>query len=147
MDEAQDPTNALETVLGACVEILLAAHDVKAARASADELSSIAAALDAPFLRAVALHSQGAVLLAEGDARAALASLRLAAKAWQSLDAPYHRARVRALIGLACRALGDHDSARMEFDAACQVFQQLGAAPDIAWIRPVGRARQGRRAD
>ena len=134
VDEAQDP-RARSRVLGACIEILLEAHDVQAARAKADELSSLAAALDAPFLRAVALHAQGAVLLAEGDARRALASLRLASKAWQSLDAPYHRARGRALIGLACRALGDHDSARMELDAAGQVFQQLGAAPDIAWIK------------
>jgi DNA-binding CsgD family transcriptional regulator len=122
-------------LLGASVEILLVANDVKAARAGADELSSIATAFDAPFLRAVARHSQGAVLLAEGDARAALASLRLAGKAWQSLDAPYHGARVRVLVGLACRALGDHDSARMEFDAACRVFQQLGAAPDLASMK------------
>ena len=142
VDEAQD-RRTRSRVLGACVEILLGAHDVKAARVNADELASIAAALDAPFLRAVALHSQGAVLLAEGDARAALASLRLAAKVWQSLDAPYHHARVRALIGLACRALGDHDSARLEFDAACQVFRQLGAAPDIARIGEIRDLPEG----
>ena len=146
VDEAQDQKTR-SRVLGAYVEILLAAHDVKAARAGADELSSIAAALDAPFLHAVALHAQGAVLLAEGDARAALASLRAASNAWQRLDAPYHSARVRVLVGLACRALGDHDSARMELDAACRIFQQLGAAPDIAWLKDLSRTcRQERPA-
>ncbi len=138
VDEARD-RKTRSRVLGAYVEILLAAHDVKAARAGAEELASIADAFDAPFLRAVALHSQGAVLLAEGDARAALASLRTSADAWQRLDAPYHGARVRVLVGLACRALGDHDSARLELEAACRVFQQLGAAPDIAWLKDLSR--------
>jgi DNA-binding CsgD family transcriptional regulator/Flp pilus assembly protein TadD len=139
LDEAQDPRTR-SRVLGTAVEILLAAHDIEAARRCADELLAIAGDLDAPFLRAVALQSQGAVRLAEGDARAALASLRLALKVWQSLDAPYHGARVRTLIGLACGALGDHDSARMEFDAACQVFQQLGAGPDTARTKDVARS-------
>ena len=62
---------------------MLAAGDVRAARAAADELAAIAADLDAPLLRAVAAHAAGAVLLAEGDARAALGALRPAWTAWQ----------------------------------------------------------------
>jgi DNA-binding NarL/FixJ family response regulator len=139
VDEAQDQKTR-SRVLGAYVEILLAAHDVKAARAGADELVAIAAALDAPFLQAIAMQVEGAVFLAEGNARAALRSLRTASSAWQPFDAPYHSARVRVLIGLACQALGDHDNAQMELDAACRIFQQLGAAPDIAWLRNLSRA-------
>jgi ATP/maltotriose-dependent transcriptional regulator MalT len=126
-------------VLATSVEIALAASDVSAARAAADELSTIAAELDAPFLRALSAHATGAVLLAEGDARAALAALRQAWTVWRELDAPYETARVRVLIGRACRALGDEDSAEMELDAARCTFQQLGAAPDLARVEALSR--------
>jgi DNA-binding NarL/FixJ family response regulator len=119
-------------LLGPCVEILLATGDVPAARARADELATIAARLDAPFLHAQAAQATGAVLLHGGDARAALAALRAALAAWQALGAPYDAARVRVLVGLACRRLGDGDGAALELDAARRVFRQLGAAPDLA---------------
>jgi DNA-binding NarL/FixJ family response regulator len=119
-------------LLPAHVEIMLAAGDVDAARAGADELSAIADELDAPLLRAWATHAQGAVLVARGDARAALAELRRAWSAWQELEAPHEAAGTRALIGLACRGLGDEDSATMELDAARWAFQELGATPDVA---------------
>jgi DNA-binding NarL/FixJ family response regulator len=119
-------------LLAAFVEIMLTAPDVPAARAAANELSEIAAALDSLFLRAAAAHAVGAVLLAEGDARAASAALHGGMDAWQELGVPYEEARTRVLIALACRKLGDDDSAAMEFDAAIQVFNQLGAGPDLA---------------
>jgi ATP/maltotriose-dependent transcriptional regulator MalT len=127
-------------VLPAYVEITLAAGDVRAARAAADELSEIAADMNAPFLHAVSAQATGAVLLAEGDARAALAALRRAWTTWQDLEAPYEAARVRVLIGLSCRALGDEDSAEMELDAARCAFQQLGAAPEL--VREEGLSRR-----
>jgi DNA-binding NarL/FixJ family response regulator len=126
-------------VLPAYVEITLAAGDVRAARAAADELSEIAADMNAPFLHAVSAQATGAVLLAEGDARAALAALRRAWTTWQDLEAPYEAARVRVLIGLSCRALGDEDSAEMELDAARCAFQQLGAAPDLVRVEGLSR--------
>lgn len=126
-------------VLGAYVEIALAANDVPAARTAADELSGIAAELDAPFLRGVSAHATGSVLLAEGDASAALGALRDAWRAFHHLDAPYESARVRVLIGLAYRKLGDDDTAAMELDAARHAFQQLGAAPDLARVEELGR--------
>jgi DNA-binding CsgD family transcriptional regulator len=119
-------------LLPAHVEIMLAAGDVDAARAGADELSAIAGDLDAPLLRAWATYAQGAVLVARDDARAALGELRRALVAWQELEAPHEAAATRALIGLACRGLGDEDSATMELDAARWAFQELGAAPDVA---------------
>jgi DNA-binding CsgD family transcriptional regulator len=133
VDEAQDRV-ARSRGLAAYVEIGLAVDDVGAARAAADELSHIAADLDAPLLQAAAARATGAVLLAEGDARAACYTLRRAWTAWRELDAPYEAARVRVLVGLGCRALGDEDTAGMELDAARVVFEQLGAAPDLARV-------------
>ena len=138
MAEAQDRVTR-SAVLAAYVEIVLAAHDVAAARAAAAELSEIAAYLGAPFLRAMSAHATGAVVLAEGNARAALNALRNAWALWQELEAPYEAARARVLIGLACRELGDEDAAEMELDAARCVFQQLGAAPDLARVEALSR--------
>jgi DNA-binding CsgD family transcriptional regulator len=133
VDEAHDPATQAK-ILPAHVEIMLAAGDLPAARASADELKKLAGLFGAPLLRAVAAHADGAVLLAEGDARKALTALRPAWTAWQEIAAPYEAARVRVLIGLACRALGDHDGTELELDAARKTFQQLGAAPALAWL-------------
>jgi DNA-binding CsgD family transcriptional regulator len=143
MDEASDqPTRS--RLLAAYVEIMLAANDVRAARAGADELAGIAEQLEAPLLRAMAAHATGAALLAEGDGRAALTALRGAWAAWQGIEAPYEAARVRVLIGLACRALGDDDTAEMELDTARWVFRQLGAGPDVARVEALSRAGTAR---
>lgn len=130
LDETKD-RRIRSRMLAAYVEIALAANDLAAARAGADELSAIAAALDAPFLRAVSRHALGATLLAEGDARAAVSALREASAAWDDLQAPYEAARTRLLIGRACRQLGDDDAADIECEAARHVFRQLGAVPDL----------------
>jgi DNA-binding NarL/FixJ family response regulator len=131
LDETKD-RRVRSRMLAAYVEIMLAAEDLAAARAGVDELSAIAAALDAPFLRAVSTHARGATLLGGGDARAALAALREATAAWEIVEAPYEAARTRVLIARACQLLGDRDSADIEYDAARHVFRQLGAAPDLA---------------
>jgi DNA-binding CsgD family transcriptional regulator len=126
-------------LLPAHVEIMCAAGDVRAARAAADELSEMADDLDAPLLRALATHAQGAVLLFEGDARAALGAQRQAWTAWQELEVPYEAAQARVLIGLACRALGDEETAEMELDAARSVFEQLGAVTDLERAHALSR--------
>jgi DNA-binding CsgD family transcriptional regulator len=138
VDEASDRLTR-SNLLAAYVEIMLAAGDVRAARAHADELSAIAADLGAPLLGAVAAHANGAVLLGEGNPPAALAALRGAWTAWQELEAPYEAARVRVLLGLACRQLGDHEGAEMELDAARGVFRRLGAVPDLARVQALSR--------
>jgi DNA-binding CsgD family transcriptional regulator len=125
---------------------MLAAGDVPAARAAADELSAIASDFDAPLLRAVAAHATGAVLLAEGDGRAALAVLRQAGTAWQKIEALYETARIRVLVGLACRALGDEDTAELELDGARGILRQLGAAPDVARVEALSRKGAARAA-
>ncbi len=138
MDEARDQITR-SRILAPYVEIMLAANDVRAARAGADELAAIAGQREVPLLLAMAAHATGATLLAEGDARAALPALRGALAAWQGIEAPYEAARVRVLIGFACRALGDDDTAEMELDTARGVFHQLGAAPDVARVEALSR--------
>jgi DNA-binding CsgD family transcriptional regulator len=120
------------SLLAAAVDIQLAAGDVPAARACAEELAAIASAIDAPVMRAMAAHASGAVFCADGDAQAALAELRLAWRLWHELAAPYEAARVQVLRGIACRVSGDEDGAQLEFDAAASVFAELGAGPDLA---------------
>jgi DNA-binding CsgD family transcriptional regulator len=143
LEEAADPITR-SRLLPACVEVLLEAEDVGAARAAADELAGIAAQLDAPYLHALAAHASGAVLLAEGDPRAALTPLRRAHRSWRDLDAPHPAARVRLLIAIACRKLGDSASAELEFAAARGVLEELGAAPDLERLaRLAGSPRPG----
>jgi DNA-binding CsgD family transcriptional regulator len=125
---------ARSKVLAPFVEIMLAAHDLGAARAAADELAQIANDVGAPWLHAVSGYATGSVLLGAGDARAALVVLRRACAAWRDLDAPYEAARVQVLIGLACQELGDRNTATMELDAARSTFRRLGAAPDLARV-------------
>lgn len=114
------------------VEVMLASGRLNEARAGADRLAGIAAALDAPFVEAAAGQATGAVLIAEGDARSALDPLRRAWRTWQSIGVPYQAARVRVLLALACRDLKDDDTAAMELDAARLAFQELGATYDLA---------------
>lgn len=130
LDDVQDPLTR-PRLLDACVEIMLAVGDQKAATAAAEDLSEIAKRFRAPVLRALAERANGAVNLATGNARGALAALQAALRSWQDVDAPYEAARTRVLIGQACRALGDEDGAEMEFDAARQIFGRLGAGPDL----------------
>lgn len=123
------------------VEIMIAAGDLGAARAAADELTRIASALNAPLLLATSAHVTGAVLFAEGKMKAALALLREAWASWQKLDIPYEAARTGVLIGRVCQELGDHESARMHFDAADSVFKRLCAAPDLAELERLTATR------
>jgi len=132
-------TAARSRLLPAQTEIMLAAGDAATAQRAADELASIADALDATLLRAAASQAGGAVRLAQGDAAGALPVLRQSWSQWQDVEVPYEAARVRVLIAQACGALGDRDAAAMELDAARWVFEQLGAATDLVRIEALGR--------
>ena len=130
LEEAEDPMSR-SRVLGAYVEIALAAGDVQAAKSAAEELSVIAGDLESPYLQAVAEYATGAALLADNEPRNALVLLRRAWMHWRDLEASYQAARVRVPIAQACRALGDDDGAEMELDAAHFVFKGLAATPDV----------------
>src|SRR5262245_28040565 len=122
-------------LLAACVEAGIAAGDLGAARAAAEELARMAAAEDVPYLRALAGRAMGAVQLAEGDARAGLAELRAAERVWRELEAPYEAARTRVLVARACGLLGDEAEAEMNLAGAAAVFEQVGAGPDLSQIK------------
>ncbi len=132
--EATDPVSRVR-LLGPSVEIQLAAGNIDAAHAAADELTGLAQRIAQPYLQALAAQAVGSVQLARDNPRAALTPLRNAWRGWRALDAPYHAARVRALLATACRALGDTDGADMELDAARSVFTALGATPDLARVQ------------
>lgn len=119
-------------LLPACVEILLAAGDLEAARNACSDLERSVARFDTGVAAVVAAQARGAVDLAEGKSQAALNALQPALQVWQRIDAPHAAARTRVLIGLACRALGDEDGADMELAAARATFERLDARPDLA---------------
>lgn len=133
LQEARGIRSRVQLLRGG-VEIMLASHDLPAARSAAEELDRIAREHDALFLRAASAQACGAVALAAGDTSAAVGLLRDAWTAWRELDAPYELAQVRTLLGLAYRTLGDNDGAQMEFEAAQEAFDRLGAAPDAARV-------------
>jgi ATP/maltotriose-dependent transcriptional regulator MalT len=141
VDETAGPPRA--RILGAYVEIMLAAGERGAARAAVDELAETGAQYDSPWLLATRAQASGAVLLAEGEASAALAALRKAYEEWQRLAAPYESACVRLLIGRACRALGDDDTAQSHIDAAASIFARLGASAPVEPDERHGRAAPG----
>jgi len=133
LDEARDPVGRAG-LLPTFVETMIAAGDVPAARAGADELRMLSADFKTTLLAAISEHISGAVLLAEGDEHQALATLRRACEAWRELDVPYEAARARVLMGLARRRLGDEDNAAMEFDSARRTFNELGAKREVAGV-------------
>lgn len=134
LDEADDPFARIR-MLGLFVEIVIAAGEVAAGRAAADELLALADAVPQPLVRAMAESAHGLVALGEGEAAEALSSLRRGWRIWQDVGATHEAARVRVRIALACRAVGDADTAALELDAARSVFTALGAAPDLEWVR------------
>jgi DNA-binding NarL/FixJ family response regulator len=121
-------------LLEAAVEIMIAAGDAETARAASNELSSVASAVSAPYLSALAAHARGAVSLASGDVHAALDDLRAALGSWRELGAPFEAARTRVLVALAARAMADEGTAAFELDAARRALDELGAKPDIARV-------------
>jgi DNA-binding CsgD family transcriptional regulator len=121
-------------LLPAFIEIMLAANEVEAADAAADELSKLADDFGTSLLSVIRDQVQGAVLLARGEDRRALDTLQRACNSWRDLDVPYEAARTRVLVGLARRKLGDEESAGLEFDAARRAFRELGAVPDLVGL-------------
>ena len=138
---------ARSRLLPAHVEIMLAAGDLPAARAAADELSRdrrrLGSAVRCGRLAAHATRRRPARRGRSGGR----ADRRCGGpgRLWHELDAPYEAARTRVAAGprrAGCSATRTAPS--MEFDAARWVFEQLGAVPDLARVRgavpPGGRS-------
>jgi DNA-binding CsgD family transcriptional regulator len=134
-------------LLAAAVDIHLAAGDVAAATAAAEELAAIAATSSSAVLGAMAAHASGATRLAAGQAAEAMAQLRAASAVWQRLDLPYDAARTAVLLGQGCAALGDKASAELEFARAGDAFASLAAQPELQRVRALtGAAPDGQSA-
>jgi len=118
-------------LLAASVDILLVSGEVEAARATAAQLTEVAAKVGAPVLRALSAQAAGAVSYVDGKTRAALARLNESLTGWQALEAPYEAARVRVLLANVYRDLGDDETADMHYEGARAVFRQLSAMPDL----------------
>jgi len=134
LDEVDDRLVRLRR-LPARVEIALAAGDLPAARAAADELESIIDAYKIGERRAAAfdatLHTaRGRIKLAERDWDGAAKPLQRAREEWQGVGAPYETAQARMLLGIAYRRRGDEHGASVELEGALSAFETLGAQLD-----------------
>ena len=108
----------------AFVEIMLAAGDLGAADAAAEELARIADDLGARCCTPCPGRRRGGP---RRGRRRCLVVLRPALAAWRELDAPYEAARAQVLIGLALRELGDRDAAGWSWTARwCSVSSGQG---------------------
>jgi ATP/maltotriose-dependent transcriptional regulator MalT len=121
-------------LLWAFADAALAAGDLDAAGAAADELVGLARESDVAVLAAAAATVRGSIQLTDDDVVGALTSLRRACALWQDLRLPYEAARARATYARALRAAGDEDDARLELRSALTAFERLGAATDAATV-------------
>ncbi len=131
LDEAQDPI-ARSRLLPACVEVMLEAEDVGAARAAADELAGIAAQFDAPYLqRSCRSRVRCRPAGGRGSTGGADEAPYGASLVARSRGAASGGARPRADRYSPAAQLGDGASAELEFEAARSALEELGAAADL----------------
>lgn len=125
------PSNRLgrASLLPVLVHVAIAAGDLDAAAAAADELEEIVAASTTPMLAATSRATRGRLQLAHGDPAAA-GTLQDAVDRWQALGVPYEVATARTLLGQALRDRGDEAAAAQVFAAAAELFEQIGARAD-----------------
>jgi DNA-binding CsgD family transcriptional regulator len=116
------------------VEVAIANGDLGEAARLVGSLETLAAAVPAATLQALAAGARGSVLLAEGDPRGAEDPLRRACELWLELRLPYEAARARVTLGRAALAVGDRDGATEELGSALATFERLGAAPDATRV-------------
>lgn len=109
------------------VRIVLAAGDVEAARASVEELESIASRFGSRALEAAAAHARGSLDLASREFEKGCIRLRRALEFWLEVNLPYEAATTRVLLANAYRGMGDGASAELEFRTARSAFEKLGA--------------------
>ena len=136
--------------LPAQVEVAVAAGDLAAARAAADELEAIVDSYKIGGRRAAAFdatvhHARGQIQLAEKDWGGAVISLRHARDEWQGVGAPYETALARLLLGTAYQRSGDEHAGTAELEAALATFERLGARLDEERAKELLGKSQARR--
>ncbi len=118
------------TLLAAQVEVDLARGDLTSARAAADQLDAMAAAIGSELVGAMGTTARAAVHLAAGEIEPGFATSVAAFRSWQELRLPYETAHARLLVADASKRGGDEERARLELDAARAAFERLGAKVD-----------------
>lgn len=118
-------------LLAPMVSIAIAAGDVDAARAAAEEGEAIAQDFGSDPLKAACLVAKGEIQLADGDCHGAARTFQESWRMWRDADLPYEAARARMLLGAALRGCGDEEGAVMELQAARSAFEKLGAVLDL----------------
>lgn len=118
-------------LLGAQVEIALAAEDPATAGQAVDRLEAIAKQFGSQAMRAVAAGARGLLDLRLGRAAEAIHGLRAAIETWGELNAPYEVARSRLALAEALHATGQVDRAEMELRAARTALEGLGATLEL----------------
>jgi tetratricopeptide (TPR) repeat protein len=129
-------------LLGAEVEIALAAGDIASARDAASELDRIAQRFKSKALAAAAAQAEAQVRLAMGNTAAALAHFDEALLLWGELGAPYEAAEARLGLGRTHRARGGEQQALLEFRSAAATFEGMGAKLKAALAKRL--TREGR---
>lgn len=119
------------------VHVAIAAGDLDAAAAAADELDAIAGDLATAPLRATATATRGRLELARDDPVAAT-TLRQALAAWEALDVPYEVATTRTLLAQALSEAGDDEAATAAFASAAALFDRIGARLEARRALDVG---------
>jgi len=132
--EVEEPLSRIRR-LPAQVEIAVAAHDLKTARAAVAELEELVDSYKfgsrrAPAFDATVHVAAGRIALAEGDTDEAIRLLRHARDEWRGVGAPFETAQARVLLGVAFRRHGDEHAAIAELDAAHAAFERIGASAD-----------------
>jgi class 3 adenylate cyclase len=129
--EFEEPLSRLRR-LPAQVEIAIAASNLPAAKAAAEELEEIVDRYKLGGQRALAFDATvhmaaGQIKLAEGNVEGAIGCLRRCRDEWQRVGAPHETAEARMALGIAFRRLGDEHAATTELQAALATFERLGA--------------------
>jgi tetratricopeptide (TPR) repeat protein len=115
-------------LLEAQVEIEIAAGDLAAARAAADELEQVAARFRSKALVAGATLARGRVRLADAQAAEAERCCSEAARLWNEIGAPYEAALARTVLAEALRAGGSEGQAALELQAARTTLDRIEIA-------------------
>ncbi|WP_219418999.1 hypothetical protein [Pseudonocardia nigra] len=119
-------------LLGAQVEIEIAAGEIGRARSAADELELVAARFENNAMVAVAALARGRVRLADGDATGAEQSLSEAVRRWNEVGAPFEAAVARMALAEAYAAGGSEHRVVLERHAARTILEEIKAAPPVA---------------
>jgi DNA-binding CsgD family transcriptional regulator len=113
----------------------IAEGQLEAARASLDELRTIAETVGTEPLQATVAHAEGCLLSAQGDHKGACALFEESAALFERNRTPFEAARSRLQLAHELLAIGRRDPATLALRAAGTTFEQLGAARHAAAAR------------